>query len=266
VTSADRQSGRRVVYVATGERHIGEVGDSLRSLWRHEAGMPVSLHVDRDHQGSLERLGVPAPQRPDLLEIHDVPNPTYSWSDKPIALAQGGPDGEDVLFLDTDTRICGGLEEIFELLGPFDLAAAHAPIRLDRRQPGDVAGRVPSSFPELNTGVVAFRRTRAVAELIDRWRHLHIEILGSAGPGGVGDQAAFRIALFHSGLRFSVLTPEFNCRFGFPTYLQGPVRILHGRGPSLERIERELNESTGPRVYVPGMGVLRATADARREV
>jgi len=261
-----RQPDRRVVYVATGERHIEEVGHSLRSLWRHEAGMPVSIHVDRDHRGSLGRLGVPTPPHHGQLEILDHPDPTYSWSDKPIALAQGGPDGEHVLFLDTDTRVCGGLGEAFELLGAFDLAAAHAPIRLDRRQPGDVAGRVPAAFPELNTGVIAFRRSEAVEDLFDRWRRLHLEILGSRDPGALGDQAAFRIALFRSGLRFSVLTPEYNCRFTFPTYLHGPVRILHGRGPDLERIEKELNESAGPRVYVPGIGVLQAPGHAHLEV
>jgi hypothetical protein len=246
----------RVVYVATGERYIREAAASMRSLWHHNPGTPVTMYVDRRSRGSLGRLGVPDSAGTGLLEILDHPEPTYSWTDKPIALSGG--DHERVLYLDTDTRICGSIIEILELLSPFDLVAAHASIRLDPRQPESVARRVPRTFPELNTGVIAFRRNRAVAEFLDRWRLLHLEILDSMNQRTVGDQAAFRIALYDSGLRFSVLTPEYNCRFKFPTYIHGPVKILHGRWPDLERIERKLNQTSEPRVYVPGFGILKA--------
>jgi hypothetical protein len=38
----------RVIYVATGERHIKEAGHSLRSLWRHEPWLPVTIYIDRN--------------------------------------------------------------------------------------------------------------------------------------------------------------------------------------------------------------------------
>jgi hypothetical protein len=252
-------SARRVVYVATGERHIREAAESLRSLWRHESATPVTMYVDGSSRDGLKAWGIPAPPG-DLLEILDHPDPTYSWADKPVALSLGG-DQERVLFLDTDTRVCGPIAEMFDVLDSFGLAAAHAPIRLDPRQPGSLARRVPAAFPELNTGVVAFRRTPAVARLLDRWRRMHLEILSSVGHGSLGDQATFRVALYDSDVRFAVLPPEYNCRFPFPTYVQGPVRILHGRGADLERIEREVNETSGPRVFVPGVGVLLAAQD-----
>jgi hypothetical protein len=80
----------------------------------------------------------------------------------------------------------------------------------------------------------------------------------SIDRGTVGDQATFRVALYQSEVRFTVLPPEYNCRFVFPAYVQGPVRILHGRGPDLEGVERQINEVSGPRVFVPGIGVLTA--------
>jgi hypothetical protein len=251
-------TSRRVVYVATGERHIREAAISLRSLWRREPGTPVTMYVDGSSRKHLSGWGIPSPPGGDLLEIVDHPDPTYSWADKPVALSEGGEEDERVLFLDTDTRICGGIADLFELLDSFGLAAAHAPIRLDPRQPGSLAGRVPASFPELNTGVIAFRRTPAVAELFERWRQLHLEILRSLDRGTVGDQSTFRVALYESEVRFTVLQPEDNCRFVFATYVQGPVRILHGRGADLERLEMELNAISGPRVFVPGVGVLKA--------
>jgi hypothetical protein len=249
------QPGRRVVYVATGERHIREAAASLISLWRHEQGTPVTMYIDRPSRVHLAEWGIPS-SGDGPLKVLEHPGPTYSWADKPVALSQGEADDERVLFLDTDTRVCGTIAELFDILDSFDLAAAHAPIRLDRRTPPSLACRAPVAFPELNTGVVALRRTSAVAEMMDRWRVLHLEILRSMERGTVGDQATFRVALYDSDVRFTVLPPEYNCRFTFPTYVHGPVRILHGRGPDLERIEREMNESAGPRVYIPGAGVL----------
>jgi hypothetical protein len=255
------QPVRRVVYVATGERHIREAAGSLESLWRHHPRIPVTMYVDPPSRTHLRAWGIPAAPGSDSLEIVDHPDPTYSWADKPVALSRGQGEGERVLFLDTDTRVCGDIAELFDLLGSFNLAAAHAPIRLDRRTPPSLARRAPTAFPELNTGVLAFRRTPAVAELLDRWRVLHLEILRSIDHGTVGDQATFRVALWESEVRFSVLTPEYNCRFPFPTYLHGPVRILHGRGLDLERIEREVNATSGARVFIPGVGIRAAARD-----
>jgi hypothetical protein len=252
----DAETSRRVVYVATGERHIREAAASLRSLWRHEPATRVTMYVDGPSRKHLSGWGIPSPPDGDRLELVDHPDPTYSWADKPVALSDGGERDERVLFLDTDTRICGGIGDLFEILDAFGLAAAHAPIRLDPRQPRSLAGRVPASFPELNTGVIVFRRTAAVVELFERWRRLHIETLQSLDGGTVGDQSTFRVALYESEVRFTVLKPEDNCRFVFPTYVHGPVRILHGRGPDLERIERELNATSGARVFIPGVGVL----------
>jgi len=250
-------SHHRVVYIATGEHHIREAAASLISLWLHNPGTPVTMYVDPASRASLGQLGVPSPPSGELLEILDHPNPTYSWSDKPVALSQ--VEHERALFLDADTRICGNIMEIFDLLAVFDLAAAHAPIRLDPRQPESFAKRIPATFPELNTGVLAFRRTTAVARFLEEWGRMHLEIVHSADPEIVGDQAAFRVALFNSRLRFSVLTPEYNCRYIFPTYVHGRVRILHGRSPDLERIERKINDASVPRVFVPGLGVLKTT-------
>jgi hypothetical protein len=249
------ESAVRVVYVATGEQYIREAAASLKSLWRHNAGVPVTMYVDSVSRASRVQLDVPSPPREDLLEILRHPDPRYSWSDKPIALSQ--VPYERVLYLDTDTRICGSVMEIFDLLTVFDLAAAHAPIRLDPRQPPAFAKQIPAAFPELNTGVVAFRLTTAVADFLEEWRHIHLDLVQSTDQANVGDQAAFRVALFNSRLRFSVLTPEYNCRFPFPTYVYGPVRILHGRSHDLERIEGKMNKISGPRVFVPGVGILR---------
>ena len=83
---------------------------------------------------------------------------------------------EKTLFLDADTYVGGGLEQIFELLERFDVAAAHAP----NRSPVDVG--LPVSFPELNTGVLAIRRNRRTRRLLARWHQLHLGETGVLRP------------------------------------------------------------------------------------
>jgi hypothetical protein len=246
------------MYVATGERHLREAGDSLRSLWRHEPRIPVSMYIDTPSRNHLGARVIPEPPQMDLLEVLDHPDPTYSWGDKPLALTMQASRQERVLLLDTDTRVCGSIGDMLDILEAFELAAAHAPIRFGR-QPAALKSRAPQAFPELNTGVIVYRRTKRVAALFDRWWSLHREILQSPDYRAIGDQATFRIALYESDVRFAVLPPEYNCRLPFPTYIRGRVRILHGRGPDLRRVEREVNGSTGPRVFVPGLGVLHAS-------
>ena len=221
------------------------------------------MYVNAPSRPHLDEYGIPEPPDAHLLEIVDHPAPTTSWADKPVALSERVIDDQRTLFLDTDTRICGDIGELFEVLDAFELAAAHAPIRLGPHQPAALSTRAPTSFPELNTGVIAYRGTNAMRQLFERWRSLHAETLRSAGPS-LGDQATFRVALYESDVRFTVLPPEYNCRFTFPTYLHGPVRILHGRGDDLDGIEQELNGTTGPRAYVPGRGVVQPQENGRQ--
>jgi hypothetical protein len=245
-----------VLYVATGNRHLREAGESLRSLWRHEPSIPATIYVDAKDRAALEEWALPDPPHRDLLDIVDHPAPTHSWADKPRALIERLSAGDSVLLLDTDTRVCGKIRDVFALLDSFELAAAHAPVRFGPGQPASLTSRAPKPFPELNTGVMAYRRTKGITELFERWWSLHLDTLHPGRREAVGDQATFRIALYESTVRFTVLPPEFNCRFTMPTYVHGPVRILHGRAPDLERVEREINASTGARVFVPGLGVM----------
>jgi hypothetical protein len=73
------------------------------------------------------------------------------------------------------------------------------------------------------------------------------------------DQVSMRVALYSSDLRIATLPQEFNCRFHSFGYLNGKVKILHGRIPggkhteaNLRRIALKLNKETIPRVFVGG--------------
>ena len=137
------------------------------------------------------------------------------------------------LFLDVDTYAAGDLSELFTLLDAFDVAAAQAPISVSFPLDG-----VPDAFPELNTGVIAFRRADNVTRFLqawlaeyDRWRRTR-----RISPPSVG-------GLLDEGVRLAVLPPEFNLRFWMAGYHNQPVRILHGWGtrPTYRAVAALLN-------------------------
>jgi hypothetical protein len=68
----------------------------------------------------------------------------------------------------------------------------------------------------------------------------------------VGDQKGFRIALYQSGLRHSVLGPEYDFIVQHVQFACAAVKIFHGRTfADLQRIERIVNARLGQRAWVP---------------
>ena len=75
----------------------------------------------------------------------------------------------------------------------------------------------------------------------------------------IGDQVPMRIALYTSDLRIATLPQEFNCRFHSFGYLNGKVKILHGKirggedaGGKPSDHQPEAQQGTIPRVFVAG--------------
>jgi len=76
------------------------------------------------------------------------------------------PFGQTI-YLDTDTYVVDNIDELFDLLERFDIAAAHAPgYTGDDRGPSE-------AFYELNTGVIPYRGTGAVGEFLAKWAELY---------------------------------------------------------------------------------------------
>src|SRR5206468_5798153 len=88
---------------------------------------------------------------------------------------------------------------------------------------------VPDAFPELNTGVIAFRRSEAVSRLLQTWLKEYDRLAPQKPPSK--DQPSFRRAVYQAtDVRLAVLPPEFNLRFWMAGFHNQPVRILHGWG------------------------------------
>jgi hypothetical protein len=244
---------RGVIYVAFGQKYVSEALVSAASLKRHMPELPVTLFSDAD---------IACPDVDQVVRAQ--PDDSLPGCAAKIRHVAASPY-EQTLFLDTDTYVCGDLGELFALLDAFHLAAAHAPTRAVYE-----IETVPDSFPEFNTGVILFRRSPAVEAVLSSWadlfsRHrerLDRETMRWLHPAdrrwhALNDQGAFREALYRSRLRVATLPPEYNCRFSVPGFVDGPVRILHGRGVDLAAIATAINAVNNRRGYQERAGRLR---------
>ena len=134
---------------------------------------------------------------------------------------------------------------MFDLLDRFDIAAAAEPARY--LYP---IAEVPNAFPELNSGVILYKKRKIVLDVIKRWDRLYSDEIAHKTSLGVRpwhDQLSFTRAVYDSNLSFFLLPPEFNARVLMPQAVSGPIRIAHCRLKRPDRYEADLsslNKST----------------------
>jgi hypothetical protein len=220
-----------VIYIATGEKYIKEAIESAASLKEHIPKMPITLFSSSDEVNNslFERVEI-------------IENPKYEWSDKIKYIAK--TPYQKTLFLDADTFVCSDFSEIFSLLLKFDIATAHAPTRTVYE-----LENVPESFPEMNTGVILFNDSPHVKMFFDLWLTLYHKSM-KKHPEPPHDQPAFREALYKSQLRIATLTPEYNCRFIMPGFVDKKVKILHGRHSNLPEVAKKINSNLKKRIFL----------------
>lgn len=247
-------SGRGIIYIVTGRKFMEEACRSADSVKRCMPDIPISIFTD---------VSVRSPLFDQVLAIED---PTHGPEDK-IQYLTHSPY-EETLYLDSDTYMTEDSREVFALLERFDLAAAQAPYRVQYR-----VCEVPDCFPELNTGVIVFRKTETLRLCLDQWLQIYRadreKTVDWLFPGGAAwyrralpNQPSFRRAVYESGLRITVLPPEYNCRIPFPGFVHTKVKIIHGRSESLSTLADELNRTLRPRVHIMRWGKLRVMESA----
>lgn len=220
-----------VVYIATGDRYVEEAMESAKSLKKHN-NLPATLYTDAESDLNV------------FDEVHRIGSATNDFGDSVL-----GPDMipyEQNLFLDTDTRICSDISEIFDVLDQFEMVAAFDPTRTGQIDHNHTTN-VPDCFPQYNTGVLGFTDTQNVRELFIEWKELYENMEGVKQKL---NQPSFREALYESSIRFSTLPPEYNFRTPYVGFASGKVKIIHGRQPTddLSVYENRINETDEMRV------------------
>lgn len=231
-----------VIYIANGRKYIDEAMQSARSLKDKMPGMHVTIFSNED---------IKSPYFDNVIVTKDdTLSRECPHMAKQIYIDKSPYDR--TLFLDTDTYICSDISDIFDILEKFDIAASHAALRVTRKD-----SLVPKTFPELSSGVIVFKKSPEISRLFAEWFSLYKEHrTGIDGKCIVMDQPTFREALYRSDAKITTLPPEYNCYFNCPIYLEGPVRILHGRYPHMEYVAREINKKTKIRIFILGIGLL----------
>lgn len=212
------------VYSATGTRFVDEALTSAKSVKNVMPDVQRILYTDAEQslRGDLDYV---------FNYVRTISDPDFAYRDKIRPLI--GLEFDKVVFLDTDTYMLNEISDVFELLNVFDLAFCHSPIRYC---PDYFVEGVSPAFAEPNTGVLAFRRSPGVVELLKEWDQLYLKQMEGGSPPG-HDQPSFREVVYKSEVKFCVLPCEYNLRTVFPYFKGGGIeaKILHGRGSNLDR-------------------------------
>jgi len=162
------------------------------------------------------------------------------------------------LFLDADIYVAEPVTELFALLDRFDCAATHEEYLNTDWFNDYPRPDVPMSFPEFNTGVLAFKRSNTMRRVLQEWSRLYNEFLKKDPGLSINDQPFFRVAAYHGDVRIATLGREYNCKFRGQGYLNGPLKVLHGHVKfkmnfrHIEKVLGIMNSSMRPRVYIAG--------------
>ena len=160
-----------VLYISTSEPYVEECVNSALSVKKHMPDISTALISDVRPPNNV------------FTHYSPIDDPKFGFYDR-VKLIKNTPF-DRTLFLDSDTYVCGDLSEVFDLLEEFDIAVAHAPVRrainkfLEKRDGTQVDSHtldimsIPLSFPELNCGVIAFRKTPEVIRFFDDWLALY---------------------------------------------------------------------------------------------
>ena len=209
MTSIPKTAHRGVLYIAWGQAHVDVARRSAASVKRHNPALGTAIWcaADDDTSGFDHAFVIPKGlNRPKVDLLTETPF-------------------DETLYLDNDTLIRADLASLFDLLQKFDLCGAqvilwHRP-RHNKRWRSDV----PETFPEINCGVLLYRRSQNVNDFFNQWSAAFVE------AGFKVDQPTFRELLWESDLRFYVLPPQFNKRVFEASELiysdAPPARIFH---------------------------------------
>lgn len=235
-----------IVYVAFGDSYLDEAENSAESVKQY-SDIPIAVITNCQPSAAF------------FDEIITVDSVSGSFATKVEYMAKSPFD--KTIYLDTDTIVCGDISDLFSILEAFDIAAKHksgfyptGPIEYPH---------VPESFPEYNTGVIAFRSNSDVDDFFESWVQEYERYVEKGG----NDQPAFRKALFDSDLRVSTLKEQYHCRFVYPGCVTRQAKVFHGRPEqanenTFDEVINKLNKTDMPRVFLPtdsGLRVLERT-------
>jgi hypothetical protein len=236
-----------VIYVARGSDFVTEAEASTDSLRQQMPAVNITLFTeDRVTKPALFDRILSPPARSD-----------FPLGDKIDAILASPYDR--TVFLDSDTHVCEPFWDLFELMDRFEFAAVRQH-RLDQAP----ESACPACFHEYNSGVLVYRQTQAVKQMLKKWRWMYWHRFATPK-----NQRALREALYLSKVRLYGLPETDNTHFE-DAVLYGPgfrPVILHGRLREITGVRQLLKTGNNWRVMFPNFSTLAvsriAIADRR---
>jgi hypothetical protein len=233
------------IYIITQDsRYTGLLLNSAASLKHAMPDLPVTV---------FSQFPIASPLFERVIPVEGSPDGFY---DKTLFMRQ--TPYERTLFIDADTYIVDPVPELFTILDQFDCAATHEEYLNTDWWKDYARPDIPSSFPEFNTGILAFKRSPRMDHVLEEWSKLYRSFIEKNPAKEINDQPFFRAALYGNDARVATLTREYNCKFRGQGYLNGRVKILHGhvdhqlKEAFVKKAMDVLNASSRPRVYIAG--------------
>ena len=180
-----------VIYVAKGSGYLDLAERSAASLRALNPGLAVDLYTDRPAvaEGLFDRV-LPIPATGPTPKLACLPESRF----------------DRTLYLDCDTLVLAPFGDLFDILDRFELAVTHDVRRTSALVREGHLHDTPYAFPQMNCGVMLYRRSPAVAAFLAQWQARY------RAAGRSRDQVTFRDLVWESDIRFYVLPEEFNLR------------------------------------------------------
>lgn len=233
---------RGAIYIVTRDtKYLNLLRSSVESLKSAMPDLPVTVFSDLPAEGPFDVVRVSS-------------SGSDGFFDKARLMTES-PYQQSV-FIDTDIFVVHPFQELFALLDRFDCALTHEEYHdtdWDHRYPRP---DIPLSYPEFNTGLMAFRRSPEMSAVFQHWSDLYSRFLSEHPGFAINDQPFFRVAAYFGDAKIATLGREYNCKFRGQGYLHGPVKLLHGHVKFqmnkvyMQRVAKSMNTSLKPRVYV----------------
>ena len=245
-----------VLLVATGKKYVEEALPLIQSIRSFMPDTDIHLITDIDTEfddslfDSHERI---------KFDLEKYPTQFRGFLFRDLALEKSPFDY--TIHMDCDTILGSAVYEMFHALQRFELVVGAAPAKI--RSYGCSSNTLPERckiqsipvIPRINCGVIGYNRSLIDSGFIKLWAKLYIQGMEPAirkGRNKFSDQSVFRKTLWESRVNFLLLPPEFNFRTGAPQFLEGPVRIAHGRPPmGRETLIEFVNCTEEQRLYFP---------------
>jgi len=143
-----------------------------------------------------------------------------------------------VMYLGADTyALKEAVSELPEILNNFDIALAHAPLRINTELGNSVIPEVACAFPEYNCDIILYNNKDKVRDFLSKWQQSYL----ADDFSHPHDQGTFRYHICFSDLRLATLPPEYNYRgnemredtiilqnrFVLSDYIRPPKSFLH---------------------------------------